>query len=103
MFTLIETPLFSSLRKDYWTEDQFGEFTAWLANNPESGAVVRGSGGVRKVRWARPGSGKSGGFRVIYYNRLQGGEIWLLVVYAKNEADSIPGHVLKAIKQEIEQ
>lgn len=102
MLTVIETPLFASLRKDYWTEDEFGEFTAWIANNPESGDVVRKSGGVRKLRWARSGGGKSGGYRVIHYNRLLNGEVWLLLVYAKNKHDNIPAHTLKAIKEKIE-
>lgn len=103
MLTVIETPLFSSLWPDYWAEDERGEFASWLANNPESGDVVPRSGGVRKIRWSRQGMGKRGGVRVIYYNRLANGEIWLLLIYAKNENENIPAHVLKAIKEEIEQ
>ncbi|OQW94205.1 MAG: transcriptional regulator, partial [Beggiatoa sp. IS2] len=64
--------------------------------------VIPGSGGVRKVRWSRKGSGKRGGVRVIYYNRLTNGEIWLLLIYAKSEQENIPAHILKAIKTEIE-
>jgi len=47
--------------------------------------------------------GKRGGVRVIYYNRLANGEIWLLLIYAKNKNENIPAHVLKAIKEELEQ
>ena len=64
--------------------------------------MVRGSGGVRKVRWARSGAGKSGGVRVIYYNMLEEEEVWLLTLYAKNERSAIPGHELKLIKEAIE-
>lgn len=103
MLTIIETPLFNKLWTDYWTEEELGEFVAWLALHPESGDVIRKSGGVRKVRWKRKGSGKSGGVRVIYYNQLQKGNIWLLVMYAKSAQDSIPAHVLKQIKEEIDQ
>lgn len=46
--------------------------------------------------------GKRGGVRVIYYNQLANGEIWLLLIYAKNKHDNIPAHVLKAIKEELE-
>jgi hypothetical protein len=53
---------------------------AWLALNPEAGDVIKGSGGCRKVRWSRPGSGKRGGVRVIHYNRLKDGVIYLLHV-----------------------
>ena len=102
MFTVVETPTFSKLAADYWSEDERGEFAAWIAADPETGDVVPGSGGVRKVRWSRKGSGKRGGVRVIYFNRLANGEIWLLLIYAKNVKDNIPAHVLKMIKEEIE-
>lgn len=103
MFTVIETPLFTSLWSDYWSEDERGEFASWLAENPEAGDVVPKSGGVRKIRWSRKGMGKRGGVRVIYYNRLANGEIWLLLIYAKNQNENIAAHVLKAIKEELEQ
>ncbi|WP_416047432.1 transcriptional regulator [Cupriavidus basilensis] len=102
MLTVVETPTFQKLWPDYWNEDERAEFAANLAANPDIGDVVRDSGGVRKVRWARQGSGKSSGVRVIYFNRLANGEIWLLLIYAKSKADSIPAHVLREIKMEIE-
>jgi len=102
MFTVVETLTFSKLAADYWSEDERGEFAAWIAANPEAGDVVRGSGGVRKVRWSRKGDGKRGGVRVIYFNRLANGEIWLLLIYAKSARENIPAHVLKAIREEIE-
>jgi hypothetical protein len=102
MLTIVETPTFSRLWPHYWTEEERGEFAAWLAEYPESGDVVRKSGGVRKVRWTRAGSGKSGGVRVVYFNRLANGEVWLLFMYAKAEPDSIAGEVLREMKDEIE-
>ncbi len=102
MLTVIETPTFSRLAADYWDENERGEFVSWIAQNPEVGDVITGSGGCRKVRWARKGMGKRGGVRVIYFNRLANGEIWLLLIYAKNVRDNIPGQVLRQIKEEIE-
>jgi hypothetical protein len=102
MFTVIETPTFSRLAEDYWTEEERGAFAAFIAVNPDAGDVVPGSGGVRKVRWGLAGRGKRGGVRVIYYNRLADGEIWLLLVYGKNVRENIPAHVLRQIKEEIE-
>jgi hypothetical protein len=64
--------------------------------------VVRGSGGVRKVSWRRPGSGKSGGVRVCYYLRTRAGQMLMLVIYAKSARDSIPGAVLKDLREEME-
>lgn len=73
-----------------------------MASSPDAGDVVKGSGGVRKVRWKRKGAGKSGGVRVMYFTRRQCGEIWLLLIYAKSAIDNIPGHILKVLKEEIE-
>ncbi|MFH0341833.1 MAG: hypothetical protein ACHBNF_06805 [Chromatiales bacterium] len=73
-----------------------------LAENPEAGPVIPGSGGVRKLRWPIPGRGKRGGLRVIYYLRSRKGLIWMLTLYPKNVAENIPAHVLRQIRQEIE-
>lgn len=102
MYTVIETPLFQRLADDYWTEEERSSFVSFIAAHPEAGEVVPGSGGVRKVRWGIAGRGKRGGVRVIYFNRLSSGEIWLLVLYAKARAENIPAHVLRQIKEEIE-
>ena len=102
MYTFIETPLFTRQAADYWTEEEHGHFITWLSENPEAGNVIPGTGGIRKVRWSRTGSGKRGGVRVIYYNRLANGEIWLLLIYAKSARENIPAHTLRAIKEEIE-
>ena len=64
--------------------------------------MVRGSGGVRKLRWARAGGGKSGGVRVCYYARTRKGQILLLVIYAKSARDSIPGPLLKALREDLD-
>jgi hypothetical protein len=69
---------------------------------PEAGVVIRGSGGVRKIRWAAAGRGKRGGYRVIYFVRQRNGEFWMLTIYPKNVRYSIPGHVLRQIREEIE-
>jgi hypothetical protein len=102
VYTVVETPLFQRLADDFWTEEERGAFVYFIAAHPEAGAVVPGSGGVRKVRWSMAGRGKRGGMRVIYFNRLSVGEIWLLVLYAKSEAENIPVHLLRRIKEEIE-
>lgn len=101
MLTIAESVIFSRYVSDYWTEEERGEFAAWIAEHFDAGDVVRGSGGCRKVRWSRKGTGKSGGVRVIYYNMLEEGTIWLLLIYAKNENESIAAHILKAVKEEI--
>ena len=102
MLTIVETPTFKRDAEKLWSEEERGEFCASLAANPEAGSVIPGSAGCRKVRWTREGSGKRSGIRVIYFTRLEYGEIWLLVIYAKGKTDTIPAHLLKAIKEVIE-
>ena len=102
MYSFIETKLFSRLLGDYLTDDEYAELQAALVGAPERGAVVPGSGGVRKLRWSQPGRGKRGGVRVIYYARTHEGVIWMLTIYAKNEEQSIPAHVLRKIKEEFD-
>jgi hypothetical protein len=98
LFTVVETPIFSRLWPDYWDEDERGQFVCWLVENPQAGDVIRHSGGCRKVRWSRPGSGKRGGVRVIHYNRLEEGVIYLLLIYAKNVRDEIDAGTLRLIR-----
>ena len=102
MYTVIETPVYSNKVSGILTEEERDAFAANIAANPTAGSVVRGSGGVRKIRWAQKGRGKSGGARVIYFNRLANGEIWLLTIYAKGDSSTVPAHELKAIKEAIE-
>jgi hypothetical protein len=102
MLTIIETPIFTKLWPDYWSEDERGEFVAWLAVHPQVGDVIPGSGGCRKVRWGRKGGGKRGGVRVIYYNQLTDGRIWLLLMYTKNVRVDIRSDILKELRTSIE-
>lgn len=102
VLTFIETKLFTSLVGQYLSDDEYAALQQALADNPDAGDVIRGSGGVRKLRWGLAGRGKRGGIRVIYYLRSRQGEIWMLTLYAKNEVESIPGPVLKKIKEEID-
>jgi len=102
MYTIVETPTFAEDARKIWTEQERGAFCAWLAANPEVGDVIPGSGGCRKVRWSITGSGKRGGARIIYFNRLANGEIWLLVIYTKSVMGNIPAHILKSIREAIE-
>ena len=101
MLTVIETPLFSKLWPAYWSEDERGAFAAFIAEHPDEGDVVVGSGGVRKVRWSRAGSGKSGGVRVVYFVRNELGELVLLFMYAKSKLDTLKASTLKEMRDAV--
>jgi hypothetical protein len=60
-----------------------------LARRPTAGPLIRGSGGLRKMRWGVTGRGKRGGVRVIYYWAPAHRRLLLLLVYAKNEHDDL--------------
>lgn len=97
-FTIVETPLFGKLWPAYWTEDEFGTFCAFVATHPNEGALVPGTGGVRKLRWGRTGAGKSGGVRVIYFARNRMGELVLLTIYAKSHTATLKATTLKELR-----
>jgi hypothetical protein len=102
VLTFVETKLFTGLVLDYFSDDEYAALQNAIIANPEAGDMIRGSGGVRKLRWGVGGRGKRGGVRVHYYLRLRRSLVWMLTMYAKNEADSIPGPVLKKIKEELD-
>lgn len=98
----IEASTFTRLLPSYLNDDEYRGLQTYLMRKPEAGDLIRGSGGVRKVRWAPEGKGKSGGVRVIYYWKRPDDEIWMLTIYSKSERSTIPGHVLKQIAEAID-
>ena len=97
----IETSIFTKLVYTYLTEDEYVGLQGFMLKYPETGNIVPGSGGVRKLRWGMIGKGKRGGVRVIYYFKKQDDEIWLLTIYGKSDTENIPAHILKQIAEEI--
>ena len=102
MFSFIETKLFTRLIQQYLSEEEYAELQSFLIHNPQAGDIVPGSGGLRKLRWRGKGRGKRGGFRVIYYTRTTQGQIWMLTIYPKSMTGTIPAHILRQIRKEIE-
>lgn len=98
----IEAPLFSKIIYNYLSEDEYAALQWALILKPDTGEVIPGSGGLRKMRWSGGGKGKRGGNRVIYYRSTAKGEIWLLTIYAKNESENIPAQILRQIKEAME-
>jgi hypothetical protein len=66
------------------TDEEYRALQEVLVKNPAAGDLIPGGGGIRKVRMARPGTGKRGGARVIYYRRQDKGTILMLVAYGKS-------------------
>jgi len=99
VFEFIESAVLERLRALYLDDDEYGELQQFMMRNPEAGAIVRGSGGVRKLRWRRQGAGKRGGLRVIYFVRYEPNEFWMLALYSKAKRENAPAHMLKRLKE----
>ena len=99
MFTFIELQGFSKRRQALLPDDEFRAFQEILINDPEAGDTISGTGGFRKIRWSRPGTGKRGGVRVIYYNVTIMGRIYLALIYPKNEQDGLSQEQKKILRQ----
>lgn len=99
MFTFIESAAFERFRPAYLDDDEYAALQQFMISHPEAGDLVRGSGGVRKLRWRARGKGKRGGIRVIYYIRHYPSELWMLTVYSKSDLDDVPGHILRQLME----
>lgn len=99
MLTFIELQGFSKRRQALLPDDEFRAFQEILINDPEAGDTISGTGGFRKIRWSRPGTGKRGGVRVIYYNVTIKGRIYLALIYLKNEQDELSQEQKKMLRQ----
>lgn len=97
MRTVIETPTFQKQAANLWDDDERLSFVAWIAANPTAGDVIPGSEGARKVRWARPGTGKSGGARIIYFNLAEDEVVLLIAVYPKAERSTMRPAEIKRV------
>lgn len=95
-------PFFSAEAKNYLNEDQLGELQEHIANCPDRGVLIQGTGGVRKLRYAYDGLGKRGGLRVIYYIREHEGHIWLIAIYGKNAVENMKSSTLEAVRKKID-
>jgi len=90
----IELPAFERHREEHLGDAAFRELQQLLMNNPQAGELIRGTGGLRKLRFAdaRRSKGKRGGLRVIYYWWKDGMQCWLFTLYDKDEmSDLTPG------------
>ena len=99
---IIETAIFTRLIKELMTDDQYKDLQEALINRPNMGDLIRGSGGLRKVRWKLEGRGKSGGVRVIYYWVVADYQLRMLYVYPKGKQDNLTPGQLAELKKIVE-
>lgn len=101
--TFFETLHFSSVIRDYLTDDQYRALQGFMLGDLECGALMPRTGGFRKLRWsdARRGKGKRGGLRVIYYWLSEDAQIWMFAIYDKDEMENLTSDQEKALAKAI--
>lgn len=103
MITVAETSAFQRKVTRLLSEHEREDLIAYLSEHPNAGVIMEGTCGIRKLRWARTGSGKSGGVRVIYYFHNESMPLYLLAVFGKNEKANLSKEernlLAKAVKE----
>ncbi len=98
----IETSVFSKSAHGLLEEDDLTDLQSVLMLRPEAGTIIPGPAGCRKLRWALPGRGKSGGARVIYYWLRSDHQIYLLLAYAKNRQENLTPEQARLLRHIVE-
>jgi len=89
MLSIVELPEFVRRVDKLLGESERQSLISYVAEFPKSGVIMRGTGGIRKLRWAREGGGKSGGIRVVYYFHNEQIPLYLLTVFGKGEKSNL--------------
>jgi hypothetical protein len=95
----IETPIFTEAIVALLDDADYRLLQLTLIQRPTLGALIKRSGGLRKMRWAIPGRGKSGGLRIIYYWDVESESFYMLYVYAKNEQEDLTTKQLRTLSR----
>lgn len=98
----IETPIFTKQIKDLLPDSEYSKLQEALLMRPEAGDLIRGSGGLRKIRWSVPGTGKRGGLRVIYYWDVPDDTFFMLVAYKKAKKEDLTQEQIKILRKLVE-
>jgi mRNA-degrading endonuclease RelE of RelBE toxin-antitoxin system len=97
LYNFRESAVFTKKVVSEMSEDSYFELQNLLLKEPKTGDVIPGGNGLRKIRWKGKGRGKRGGYRIIYYFADSKGCIFLLNIYAKNEASDLSKAQIKQL------
>jgi hypothetical protein len=95
---IFETSIFTKKIIALLNDEEYRILQNILVERPDSGDIIQGSGGIRKIRWGASGRGKRGGARVIYYWATEHDQIFMLYAYAKNERDDLTKDQLSILR-----
>lgn len=99
--TFVEMSTFEKHRAEYLNDTEYQSLQEELLSNPQKGATISGTGGLRKIRWSDPGrnKGKRGGTRIIYYIYDEGDQFWMFLIYDKDQLTDLTSQQKKAFRQ----
>jgi mRNA-degrading endonuclease RelE of RelBE toxin-antitoxin system len=100
---VVETSVFTRQLRALLPDEEYRKLQAALVGKPTLGPLIRGSGGLRKLRWALPGRGKRGGVRVIYFWAVRHDQLLMLLMYPKSERDDLSPSQLKLLRKLVEE
>ena len=95
----VELTPFVAFRATQWSDDEFRALQSFLLVSPDAGDLIRGGGGLRKLRWSAQGRGKRGGARVIYYWHVPGDRVYLIYGYAKSEKEDLTPQQVRTLAE----
>ena len=101
--TIVETSIFERKIDNLLSVEEYRLLQLALMRNPESGAIIKRGGGIRKFRWGTAGRGKRGGVRVMYYMAVKQDDLLMLYVFGKNEQDDLTDDQLHILKKTIQE
>ena len=96
---IFETSVFTRQITGFVSDEDYRQLQSLLVMNPLAGALIKNSGGLRKLRWRIEGRGKSGGIRVIYYYITSDNKVFMLVAYDKRKTDDLTKRELASLKK----
>jgi hypothetical protein len=99
---IVETSIFTRQVVELLSDDEYRKLQVVLANRPNVGELIKGSGGLRKIRWTIEGRGKRGGVRVIYYWAVKQERLLMLFTYPKSERSDLSPNQLKILRKIVE-
>jgi mRNA-degrading endonuclease RelE of RelBE toxin-antitoxin system len=99
----VGTPVFTSSLRGLLSAEEYRQLQIALVLRPEQGALIRGSGGLRKLRWGAAGRGKRGGVRLIYYWEPSEELLYMLYVYPKTVQDDLTPAQVRTLRRLVEE
>lgn len=94
-----ETPIYTEDVSAIFSDEEYRELQNFLVEHPKSGALIKGSGGLRKLRWKLPDSGKSGGIRNIYYFYESESVIYMIYIYKKSQTTDLTPKQIELLRK----